>query len=197
MHPSIATRSALLACLLSAACAGLALAAPAKPIPTTTVALADNPALFAHGKSAVYRGVADKQGVAFVIPGLTINTAAALVLEAGDGGTPMQLQLKNDFSQGWDRTLTTDGKGIASTRFRTEGPAVALVSSSDGASRPYRLVVWVGNEIKPHTAAAPPFAPPGHHAAEGGRGRTLPLLLAGLLLAGAGLFWMHKRRASA
>ena len=117
------------AMLLSALPCAPGAAADQAAIPTVTVALAEQRGLFEHGRSAVYRGVADEQGVAFVIPALTINTAAALVLQAGETGAPMRLQLKNDFSEDWDRSLDTGREGALLTRFRTEGPAVALVSS--------------------------------------------------------------------
>lgn len=182
------------AMLLSALPCAPGAAADQAAIPTVTVALAEQRGLFEHGRSAVYRGVADEQGVAFVIPALTINTAAALVLQAGETGAPMRLQLKNDFSEDWDRSLDTGREGALLTRFRTEGPAVALVSSVAGGPQPYRLVVWVGSEIKPHTAAAPPFVSPGQYDGERGGWRWLVAAVAVLGLLAAGATWLRRRR---
>lgn len=183
--------------LLLAALPWAVSAADGPAIPTITVALDEQRALFEHGRSAVYHGVADEQGVAFIIPGLTINTAAALVLQAGNGDAPMRLQLKNDFSGDWDRSLDTGGSGALLTRFRTEGPAVALVSSVAGNAQPYRLVVWVGSELKPHTAAPPPFV--SHEQYRGGSDGGWRWLVAAAALGvlAAGAVWMRRRRARA
>lgn len=125
-------------------------------IPTITVALAEQPAVLEQGRAALYRGLVDQDGIAFVIPELTINTAAAIVLESPDPAAGMTLRLKNALSADWDRTLSSNADGTIDIRFRTEGPAVALLSS-DGGMRPYRLAVWVGPELEVHAAAPPPF----------------------------------------
>ncbi|MEG3192450.1 hypothetical protein [Lysobacter sp. D1-1-M9] len=124
-------------------------------IPTITVALAEQPDLLDQGRTAFYRGLVDQDGIAFVIPELTINTAAAIVLESSDPRARMTLRLKNALSADWDRTLSSDADGTIDTRFRTEGPAVAQLSS-DGGMRGYRLAVWVGPELEVHAAAPPP-----------------------------------------
>jgi hypothetical protein len=193
--------AALAACLtltVAAAGAQAPTATPGKPIPNVVVKLAEHRQMFEHGKAAFYHGVADEDGVAFLIPGLTINTAAALVLESSDPGARMTLRLKNDFSPGWDRTLETGDRGVVDTRFRTEGPAIALVSS-DGGMKPYRLVVWAGTEVKPHTAASPPFVTQAEYDRQQGGGWMGTGLAIGavlvLLAVGAALLLRRRSRS--
>jgi hypothetical protein len=118
------------------------------------------------GKAALYEGEADADGVAFNIKGLSILTPVAVALEARDPAQPMTLELKNDFTLKWDRTVKTTSKGAVLTRFRTEGTAIMRVKSS-GGRQAYRLVIWVGPELKIHKLLPPPFAK-GKGASSGG-----------------------------
>jgi hypothetical protein len=166
---------------------------PKKP-PLTEVKLQEHRKLFEVGKSAFYRGQADEVGVAFYIKGLSINTPVAMVLEASDPNSPMTLQLMNDYSPNWDRTVSTEDQGAVTTRFRTEGPAVALVKSS-GGMQPYRLAVWVGPEVKVFASAPPPFLTEEEYRKRHG-GFSRWYLLGGvvLVLAIATFIWMRKRK---
>jgi hypothetical protein len=141
--------------MLVLAGAGRAHAAEPK-VPVTKVELRENPALAKKGKVAIYKGEADKDGVAFYVEGLGIGVPVVAFL-ASEAGAPMTLQLKNDMSEKWERKVERDPKtGIAEARFRTEGPAMLLVTSS-GPRAKYQLVVWVGPEIKMHKLIKPPF----------------------------------------
>ena len=144
--------------------------------PVTKVELRELPEVAKKGKVAVYEGEADKQGVAFFLDGLGIATPVGMMLISGDASAPMTLRVKNDLSQDWDRTVEPV-QGVAETKFRTEGPAMALVSSP-GDLKPYKLVIWVGPEIKTHKVFKAPFVTkaaydkkhPGGPAAAGGGG---------------------------
>lgn len=167
---------------------------PKKP-PLTEVKLQEHRKLFEAGRSAFYRGKADEVGVAFYIKGLSINTPVAMVLEASDPNSPMTLQLMNDYSPNWDRTVSTEDHGAVTTRFRTEGPAVALVKSS-GGMQPYRLAIWVGPEVKVFASAPPPFLTQEEYRKRHG-GFSRWYLLGGVVLVLAILtfVWMRKRKA--
>lgn len=166
----------------------------AKKPPLTEVKLQEHRKLFEVGKSAFYRGEADEVGVAFYIKGLGINTPVAMVLEASNPSSAMTLQLMNDYSQNWDRTLSTEDKGAVTTRFRTEGPAVALVKSS-GGMQPYRLAIWVGPEVKVFASAPPPFlSEEEYQKRHGGVSRWYLLVGGVLVLAIATFVWMRKRK---
>lgn len=168
---------------------------PKKP-PLTEVKLQEHRKLFEVGKSAFYRGTADEVGVAFFIKGLSINTPVAMVLESSNPSSPMTLQLMNDYSQNWDRTVSTEDKGAVTTRFRTEGPAVALVKSA-GGMQPYRLAIWVGPEVKVFASAPPPFlTEEEYRKRHGGVSRWYILAGVVLLLAIATFVWMRKRKTA-
>lgn len=190
MNPSGPLRRAWPGVVLAA----LAFAAGAQPapkqapkIPVIDVKPAARPDLVPQGRVAVYRGTVDGEGLAFVIPNLTIGTPVAVALESSPPQGRLSLQLKNDYSKDWDRTVETDARGGAFTRFRTEGPAVALLRS-DGPMRPYRLLVWVGPEVKLHKAMPTPFT----------ARRPTPwmtvLLGVGALLAVSTIAWLAWRR---
>lgn len=127
-----------------------------KPVPLLNVQLKEMPKLFKSGKAGFYKGQADEEGIKFFIPGTNIMTPVMIGLESSDPAAKLTLQVKNDYSTDWDRTVVTDSTGAVTTRFRTEGPAVAWVRS-DGGRKPYRLVVWVGPEVKVHRLMPPPF----------------------------------------
>src|SRR5262249_19209159 len=99
--------------------------------PVTRVELRENPALKA-GKVAAYEREVDEKGVAFYLAGLNILTPVAVALEARDPAQPLTLELKNDLSPKWDRAEKTSAQGALLSRFRTEGPAMALLHSSGG-----------------------------------------------------------------
>jgi hypothetical protein len=164
--------------------------------PMIGVKLKELPKIFETGKGAFYQGRADEEGIKFYIPALSIMTPAAIVLESSDRDTKMTLQIKNDYSIDWDRTLTTDASGVITTKFRTEGPAVALIKS-DGGMKPYRIAVWVGPEVKLHKILPSPFVTnEEYERLQGGGGWTLYAAIAAALLAAAVAVVIAKRRRS-
>ncbi len=148
------------------------------PPPVTKVELREQPDLAKAGKVAIYKGDADKKGVAFYLEGLGIGTPVGLMLISGDAAAPMHLAVKNDLSKDWDRKVEPDESGIAQTRFRTEGPAMVLVTSS-GELKPYQLLIWVGPEVKIHRFLKSPF---GGGGASGGSGTIVGLAVGGGLV---------------
>jgi hypothetical protein len=136
--------------------AGQARADEPPEVPVTQVVLKEVPDVAKTGKLAVYSGQADDKGVAFYIDGLSINTPVGIVVRAGDPAAPMRLSVKNDLSRDWDRHVAAEN-GIASTKFRTEGPAMALVQGPTGEQKPYKILIWVGPEIRFDKLLPPPF----------------------------------------
>jgi len=174
-------RSALLALLAASAgliAQGLAIAEEPEeqPPPVTEVELRELPNVAKVGRVATYRGEADRKGVAFYIPGLGIGNPVTVMLVSGDKAAPMRLALKNDLSADWDRKVDPDEAGVSQTRFRTEGPAMALVTSP-GDLKPYQLMIWVGPEIKIHRFIKNPF----HGSVAGGSGGKIAAIMAGVL----------------
>jgi hypothetical protein len=125
------------------------------PVPVIKVELKEDPAIVPVGKVALYSGEADDKGVAFYIEGLGILNPVGIMLLSSPGA-PMKLFVKNDLSADWDKKVKDEG-GISKIRFTTEGPAMALVSSSTPERKPYRLLIWVGPELPLHKLMAAPF----------------------------------------
>jgi hypothetical protein len=175
------------------------------PIPVTKVELAERPEIAKVGKVAIYKGEADDKGVAFYIDGLGINTPVAIMLVSGESASPMKLSLKNDLSMEWDQHIQAD-KGISKAQFRTEGPATALVQSPTADRKPYSMVIWVGPELKLHTASAGPFVSQaeydkqhpggqtGNTAAGGGSGANIAIATGGILAVVVLVVVVMKRR---
>ena len=145
-----------LSVLLVAAIAGPARADEPPPVPVTQVVLKEAPDVVKTGKFAVYTGEADDKGVAFYIDGLGINTPVAIVVTSVEPDSPMRLSVKNDLSRDWDLKVAPEG-GVATTKFRTEGPAMALVQAPTADKKPYKIAIWVGPEIRFDKLLPPPF----------------------------------------
>jgi hypothetical protein len=187
--------------------AGVARADEPPPVPVTKVELKERPELAKQGKIALYDGEADDKGVAFYIDGLGINTPVIVMLASGDAASPMKLSLKNDLSMDWDRHVKAEA-GISTAKFRTEGPATALVQSPTAERKPYHLMIWVGPEVKVHTMMQGPFVSqadydkqhPGGAASGGtgggGSGATIGIAVAvGIVV--LGLIFVVARRKKA
>ncbi len=168
------------------------------------------------GKVAVYEGETDTTGVAFAIPPGTVFSRCIVALAAKDPGSSFTVRLRNDLSNGWDRTATTGANGLAEIKYRTEGGAMVLVQSTDGRKR-FQLMVLQGKEIPVEKFLAPPFvardavggvaqaggAPPGAVAAPAPAAApeatstpivlwVIAALLAGLLALGAVVVFRKK-----
>jgi hypothetical protein len=150
--------------------------------PVTKVKLREMPKLAKSGKVAIYRGEADETGVAFYIEGLGIGVPVGVILVSEDPSSGMKLAVKNDLSKDWDRKVEPKD-GYAEALFRTEGPAMALVTSP-GGMKPYRLFVWVGPEIKFHKYMAGPFVTNEEYEKSQGGGLMVPLIAGGAVLLG-------------
>jgi hypothetical protein len=172
------------------------------PIPVTKVELKERPELAKTGKVAIYKGEADDQGVAFYIDGLGINTPVAVMLISGESASPMKLSLKNDLSMDWDKHVKADA-GVSSLKFRTEGPATALVQSPTHDKKPYSIAIWVGPELKVHTWMKPPFVTQAEYDKDhpggggGGSGKTIGIVVGGVIVLVILVAVMRRKKAGA
>jgi hypothetical protein len=168
----------------------------------TQVELKENPQLAAVGKIALYSGEADDKGVAFYLEGLGIANPVGIMLISGDSATPMKLFVKNDLSADWDKRVK-DEDGVSKIRFSTEGPAMALVTSSTTERKPYKILFWVGPELPLHKLIATPFVSQEtydqKHPGGGGGGNTGVIVAVIVVIAviGLGLFAVTRRKKKA
>lgn len=122
------------------------------------------------GKVALYKGETDAVGIAFTIPPGTVFSRCAIVVAALEPGKPVSVFLKNELSTKWDRTATTDARGIAEIKYRTEGTAMVMVRSPQGRQA-FQLMVLQGRELPVHKLMRPPFVDRAQYEASQGAGR--------------------------
>lgn len=100
------------------------------------------------GKVAAAEGTVDGEGLRFAIGGLSILQPVVITLFAGNPADDLKLTLfKKDWKQPRRAGSTGANRSVAFT-FRTEGGVNILVQSS-GPSRPFTLIAWAGEEIRP------------------------------------------------
>lgn len=100
-----------------------------------------------RGKATVVKGEVGAQPHRFVIEGLNMNMPVSVVVRPVRGRDAVNLKLTK---YAWNQPLregTANGQPLA-FKFRTEGEFQIAVSSSQDAT-PYRLLVWVGDEVQP------------------------------------------------
>ena len=137
------------------------------------------------------QGTAGPDGVKFVAENVSILQPIVVTVLAKDPGDDVRLGLSKDRYDQADRTGTTKGTGIYTTRLRTQGDLKVVVSSP--TPTPFQLVVWAGDEvtrpIKPIVVADRAMVTgeksPGGAAAGGGS--MVMWVIAGALLAIVGL----------
>jgi hypothetical protein len=100
-----------------------------------------------HGRTAVVKGEAGRQPHRFYVEGLNMNMPVTVLLRPVRAADEVALRLTK---YAWNQPLregTAKGEPLA-LKFRTEGEFQIAVSSAKRAT-PYRLLVWVGDEVKP------------------------------------------------
>ncbi len=120
------------------------------------------------GRFAFYSGEADAVGVVFAIPPSTVFSPSRVAVKVTGGNGPLQLRLRNDLSDRWDRTETTDASGFVEIKYRTEGTASLLVQTPEpGVRRTFDIVFYQGREVPVHRLMQTPFLTPEQAAARG------------------------------
>lgn len=143
-----------------------------------------------HGKAIVVKGDAGSEPHRFLLDGLSSSMPIVVWLRPVHRGDEVALRLTK---YAWNQALreaTTDGKPV-SFKFRTEGEFQISVSAKQ-AKAPYRMLVWVGEEVKPD------FTPVVVKASEFKDGKPggslLPWAIAGALVVAVALAILVLRR---
>lgn len=120
---------------------------PKPPFPVTDVVVQPMPSAFDHGKAATFHGSADRTGVGFRVPELSMFRPVAITLVAANKDQPVQLAIGKTWASP-DRTGVTGSDGTVTELFRTDGVAEIHVRTPDGVegAREYGIVIWVGDE---------------------------------------------------
>ena len=101
-----------------------------------------------HGKAVIVRGESTPQGHRYFLEGLNMLTPVSVTLVAKRPGDDVQLAITKLSWAKAERVGSTGKEGIISFRFRTQGEFQMTVSAQ-GEPKPYQLVAWVGDEVKP------------------------------------------------
>ena len=186
-----------LACLLALLLAAPALPAAAADPPPTAYRLEPRkvPDL-PEGKAAMVRGQAGEKPHRFFLEHLHMMVPVVVTLR------PLTRDARLDLAIGkypWEPPVrqgrAEQGQQV-SFRFRTEGEFQVAVSSPDPGT-PYKLLVWVGDEIKPDLK--PVVVPASQYQGDAGGGNALwwGLAAAGLLVLAGGWVVFQRRRKRA
>jgi len=136
-----------------------------------------------NGNAAVVEGTASPAGDKFFVESVGVLQPVVITLVAKNPGDKLKLTLGK---QRWDEDLRhaeTGADNIATLKLRTQGEVRMTVTGD--ADKPYNLIVWVGDEVKPDFDAAPAVTPMTAGAGGGGSGNTAGIVAAvviGLLL---------------
>lgn len=135
-----------------------------------------------HGKAVVVKGEVGPQPHRFFVDGLNMNMPVVVLLRSVRADDTVDIKLTK---YAWNQPLRTGqatGEPL-SFKFRTEGE-FQLGVSSQAADTPYRLLVWVGEEVEPELRPVVVKASEFQEAKEDGGGSPALWGLAAALVAG-------------
>jgi hypothetical protein len=152
-----------------------------------------------NGKVATLQGTANPAGDRFFVESVGVLQPVVVTLVAKNKGDAIKLVLGK---QRWDEALrqgTTGPDGMVTFKVRTQGELRMTVSGE--GDKPYNLIVWVGDEVKPDFAAAPAITPMKDHKGAKAAGDTgsnttgiiIACVLAGLIV--TLVVWLKRRGA--
>jgi hypothetical protein len=103
------------------------------------------------GKISMAEGTAGPDGVKFVAENLSILQPVVVTVLAKHAEDDVQVRLSKYRYDQADRTGTTKGKGMYTTKLRTQGDLKVVVAAP--RPTPFQLIVWAGDELKPELPA--------------------------------------------
>jgi hypothetical protein len=99
-----------------------------------------------QGKIAMAEGTAGPDGVKFAAENISILQPIVVTVLAKNPDDDVRVGLSKYRYDQFDRTGSTKGKGIYTTRLRTQGDLKVVVSAP--TPTPFQLVVWAGDEVQ-------------------------------------------------
>lgn len=113
----------------------------AKPLPLKKVDGLTN------GRLAYIVSKTAANGQRFYASNLLVTQPVIVTLKSDDPGNDIQLKVtKTQWSKA-EREVSTGSTGRVQLKFRTQGEFGLAVSGAD-AGKPYRMTVWIGDEVK-------------------------------------------------
>jgi LPXTG-motif cell wall-anchored protein len=105
---------------------------------------------FERGKAVLVEGKASKEPEWFFVENLSVMQPVSVTVLTKDSSHDVKVQLgKRRWDSDFSREDSTKGKRAKLIKLRTQGELRIVVSSKDGEPRPYQLIVWAGDEVKP------------------------------------------------
>jgi len=185
-----ATRASLAMAGFVLACACLA------EEPAWKLDLKKDPSL-PNGRVAIVKGSSTAEGQHFLIENAFVLQPVVVTLVAQEPGDILRLVLGKDR---WDENLreaATGPDGKAIVKLRTQGEVRMTVSGDAG--KPYYLIAWVGDEVKPELAPVVTSMDEYRKGHPASLFSNPAILWGGVALlvaaAGAALFFLGKRSA--
>jgi hypothetical protein len=99
-----------------------------------------------QGKISMAEGTAGPDGVKFAAENISILQPIVVTVLAKSPDDDVRVGLSKYRYDQFDRTGSTKGKGIYTTRLRTQGDLKVVVSAP--TPTPFQLVVWAGDEVQ-------------------------------------------------
>lgn len=101
----------------------------------------------ANGRLAYVVSKTARDGQRFYASNLLVTQPVIVTLKSDDPANEIQLKVtKTQWSKA-EREVSTGAKGRVQLKFRTQGEFGLAVSGAD-AGKPYRMTVWIGDEVK-------------------------------------------------
>lgn len=110
-----------------------------------------------NGKVSTLQGTANPAGDKFFVEAVGVLQPVVVTLVAKNKGDKIKVVLAK---QRWDENLregTTGPDGMVILKLRTQGELRIIVSGE--GDKPYNLIVWVGDEVKPDFTTASAITP--------------------------------------
>lgn len=125
--------------------------AAAEDIPAYQLQMQTDPA-FPNGKIRIIEGTAGARPDRFFLDGLGVTQPIAVTLIAQNRGDEIQIAFSQDR---WDEVIekhvTSAAEDELTTKLRTQGALQMEITAA--GPKPYWLIVWVGDEVKPELAS--------------------------------------------
>ena len=169
-----------------------------------------------NGRLAYVVSKTARDGQRFYASNLLVTQPVIITLKSDDPANDIQLKVtKTQWSKA-EREVSTGARGRVQVKFRTQGEFGLAVSGAD-AGKPYRMTVWIGDEVKrpmasvvvpkskwkgtaampaesPAASAAPAIAESAQPAKPAGGGSWAMWLIAATLVVIAGLLFALLRK---
>ena len=152
-----------------------------------------------NGKIAYIVDTTTRDGQYLYTSNIFVTQPVLVTLKADNPADDIRLIVTKTSWSKPERTVSTGANGRVQVAFRTQGEFGLAVSSAD-AGRPYRMTVWVGDEVKrPMTPVVVPRSKwqsgaASHGTILGGIGSLAVWLGVGLLALIAGLLFVLVRK---